>query len=113
MSSWRPESTTTKHSTSSDARYLSTGMLVDPHTAVGIGVTERARSSIAGPIVTLSTAHPAKFPDAVERATGVRPQLPAHLADLMERPEYVTDLPNDLGAGRAVRRGPRSPVNAR
>ena len=77
--------------------YLSTGVLVDPHTAVGIGVTQRARSSIAGPIVTLSTAHPAKFPDAVERATGIRPQLPAHLADLMERPEYVTELPNDLG----------------
>ena len=77
--------------------YMSTGVLVDPHTAVGIGVTERARSSIAGPIVKLSTAHPAKFPDAVERATGVRPQLPAHLADLMERPEYVTELPNDLG----------------
>jgi threonine synthase len=78
--------------------YMSTGVLVDPHTAVGIGVTESVRSTITGPIVTLSTAHPAKFPDAVERATGVRPQLPAHLADLMMRPEYVTELPNDLGA---------------
>ena len=78
--------------------YSSTGMLVDPHTAVAIGVTERVRSSIAGPIVTLATAHPAKFPDAVERATGVRPPLPAHLADLMERPEHFTRLPNDLGA---------------
>ncbi len=76
--------------------YASTGMLVDPHTAVGVGVVERVRSSIAGPIVTLATAHPAKFPDAVERATGVRPRLPAHLADLMERPEYITELPNDL-----------------
>ncbi len=76
--------------------YASTGMLVDPHTAVGVGAVERVRSSIAGPIVTLATAHPAKFPDAVERATDVRPQLPAHLADLMERPEYVTELPNDL-----------------
>jgi threonine synthase len=76
--------------------YMSTGVLVDPHTAVGVGVTEQLRSSIAGPIVTLSTAHPAKFPDAVERATGVRPQLPLHLADLMERTEYVTDLANDL-----------------
>ncbi len=54
--------------------------------------------SIAGPIVTLATAHPAKFPDAVERATGVRPPLPTHLADLMERPEHITRLPNDLGA---------------
>jgi threonine synthase len=48
--------------------------------------------------VTLATAHPAKFPDAVERATGIRPALPAHLADLLERPEYFTRLPNDLSA---------------
>ncbi len=78
--------------------HASTGMLLDPHTAVGVGAVERVRSSIDGPIVTLATAHPAKFPDAVERATGIRPQLPAHLADLMERPEYITHLPNDLGA---------------
>jgi threonine synthase len=78
--------------------YESTGMLVDPHTAVGVGAAERVRSSVSGTIVTMATAHPAKFPDAVERATGVRPQLPPHLADLMERPEYVTELPNDLDA---------------
>ena len=48
------------------------------------------------PMVTMATAHPAKFPDAVERATGVRPALPEHLADLMERPERTTVLPNDL-----------------
>jgi threonine synthase len=78
--------------------YASTGMLVDPHTAVGVGVAERLRSLVAGPIVTVATAHPAKFPDAVERATGIRPRLPAHLADLMERREYVTELPNDLDA---------------
>jgi threonine synthase len=46
----------------------------------------------------MATAHPAKFPDAVERATGIRPPLPAQLADLMGRPEFVTELPNDLGA---------------
>jgi threonine synthase len=46
--------------------------------------------------VTLATAHPAKFPDAVERATGVRPPLPAHLAELFERPERTMQLPNDL-----------------
>jgi threonine synthase len=59
----------------------------------------------------LGTAHPAKFPDAVERATGVRPPLPPHLADLMERPERFTVLPAEQGAveafirdrGRAVR----------
>jgi threonine synthase len=77
--------------------YAATGMLVDPHTAVGVGVAERMRPSIDGPIVTLATAHPAKFPDAVERATGVRPALPAHLADLMQRREHFTQLPNDLG----------------
>jgi threonine synthase len=78
--------------------YGSTGMLIDPHTAVAVGAVERVRSSIVGPIVTLATAHPAKFPDAVEQATGIRPQLPAHLSDLMERPEHVSKLPNDLVA---------------
>jgi threonine synthase len=65
---------------------------------VGVGVAQRLQSSIDGQIVSLATAHPAKFPDAVERATGIRPQLPAHLADLMTRPEYVTELPDDLAA---------------
>jgi threonine synthase len=72
-----------------------TGMLIDPHTATG---TAAARLLSAGrPTVTLATAHPAKFPDAVERATGVRPPLPAHLADLFERTERITSLPNHLG----------------
>ena len=48
-------------------------------------------------MVTLSTAHPAKFPAAVKAASGIEPALPAHLADLMERKERVTLLPNDLG----------------
>jgi threonine synthase len=47
-------------------------------------------------MVTLATAHPAKFPDAVEKATGVRPALPEHLADLFDRPERTQTLPNDL-----------------
>jgi threonine synthase len=76
-------------------------MLVDPHTAVGIGAAERVGRSIRGPIVTLATAHPAKFPDAVERATGIRPRLPARLADLMDRQEHFTELPNDLQAVQA------------
>ena len=50
------------------------------------------------PVVALSTAHPAKFPDAVERATGIRPALPPHMADLMERQESFTVLPNDQAA---------------
>ena len=49
-------------------------------------------------MITLATAHPAKFPDAVERATGVRPQLPEHLANLYDLPERTTNLANDLAA---------------
>ena len=50
------------------------------------------------PMMTMATAHPAKFPDAVERATGVRPPLPPHLSNLFDLPEHVTRLPNDLAA---------------
>ena len=71
-----------------------TGLLIDPHTATA---TAAARSLGSDhPIVTLATAHPAKFPDAVERATGVRPPLPAHLADLLERTERTVTLPAEL-----------------
>ena len=71
------------------------GMQIDPHTAVGVkAARENLREGI--PMVTMATAHPAKFPDAVERATGVRPALPEHLADLLERQERTTVLPNDL-----------------
>jgi threonine synthase len=49
-------------------------------------------------MVTLATAHPAKFPDAVEAATGIRPGLPARMGDLFQRPERVTRVPNDLAA---------------
>jgi threonine synthase len=52
----------------------------------------------ASPMVTLATAHPAKFPDAVEEATGVRPALPPRMADLYERSERVTRVANDLTA---------------
>jgi threonine synthase len=76
--------------------YRRTGLLVDPHTAVGLGAAAVCRSGDPVPMVTLATAHPAKFPDAVETATGMRPALPAHLADLWERPERTTTLPNDL-----------------
>ncbi len=71
------------------------GLLVDPHTAVAIGVTQRLRRP-GECVVTLATAHPAKFPDAVEKATGVRPELPAALADIFERPERTEHLPDDL-----------------
>jgi threonine synthase len=77
-----------------------TGVLVDPHTAVGIGAARAARRG-DGPMVALATAHPAKFPDAVEQATGIRPPLPARLADLFEREERYDVLPNDVDAVRA------------
>jgi len=75
--------------------YAETGILVDPHTAVGLGAAGHDPTRSV-PMVTLATAHPAKFPDAVEQATGIRPPLPAHLADLLDRPEHTTTLPNDL-----------------
>ncbi len=71
-----------------------TGYVLDPHSAVGMAAALEMKS--AGPIVTLATAHPAKFPDAVEKATGTRPTLPPHLADLMGRPENFDKLPNDF-----------------
>jgi threonine synthase len=81
-----------------ESTYRRTAMLLDPHTAVGVGVAERLAERLTNTVVTMGTAHPAKFPDAVERATGVRPALPAHLADLFERDEHFDVLPNDLGA---------------
>jgi threonine synthase len=76
------------------------GMFVDPHTAVGIASAEHCAEP-GVPTITLATAHPAKFPDAVAKATGVEPPLPEHLADLMQRTERIVDLPNDLQAVEA------------
>lgn len=90
------------HDTLSTIRsvYEEFGMLIDPHTAVGVkAAREQAEEGV--PMLTLATAHPAKFPDAVERATGVRPELPEHLADLFSKPERTNDLPNDLAAVEA------------
>jgi threonine synthase len=73
-----------------------TGQFIDPHTAVGVAVSEKeTRRDPAIPMVVLGTAHAAKFPDAVEAACGVRPPLPEWLADLNERPERCTVLPVD------------------
>jgi threonine synthase len=81
-----------------------TGYLADPHTAVGIGAAQRCRAAdreaTGRPVVCMATAHPAKFPDAVERATGIRPALPDHLADLFDRPERYDVLPADADAVR-------------
>ena len=77
------------------------GYLADPHTAVGIGAAQRLRRDPDERIICLATAHPAKFPEAVERATGVHPELPARLADLFDREEHCDELPNDLAAVQA------------
>jgi threonine synthase len=77
--------------------YGESGMLVDPHTAVGIASAE-ACAEPGVPTITLATAHPAKFPDAVKKATGVHPALPDHVADLFDRKERIVNLPNDLQA---------------
>ena len=77
--------------------YGESGMLVDPHTAVGIASAE-ACAEPGIPTITLATAHPAKFPDAVKKATGVHPALPDHVADLFDREERIVNLPNDLQA---------------
>ena len=81
--------------------HAETGLLVDPHTAVGIGAARVCREPGAA-TVALATAHPAKFGEAVERATGVRPTLPDHLADLHDRPERTERVAADLAAVEAV-----------
>ncbi|MEO1311329.1 MAG: threonine synthase [Pseudomonadota bacterium] len=77
-----------------------TGMLIDPHTAVGVAAARRARREVRldGVVVTLATAHPAKFPDIVETATGEKPALPERYCDLFEREERVARLPASTGA---------------
>ncbi len=72
------------------------GPVLDPHTAVGVIAAEAQRGDPSVPMITLGTAHAAKFPDAVEDACGTRPALPARMADLYERDERVVTVPNDL-----------------
>nr|WP_201159558.1 threonine synthase [Rhodoplanes elegans] len=74
------------------------GYLLDPHTAVAMAVAEKEPRDPSVPMVVLSTAHPAKFPDAVEAACGIRPGLPDWLADLSGRREHSTVLPADQAA---------------
>ena len=100
------------------ATYRSTGELLDPHSAIAVAAARQARRDPAIPMVALATAHPAKFPDAVERATGIRPELPEFLADLYQRPERLTLLPNDLAAiqqfiGAHTRPSAAAPLRAR
>lgn len=82
--------------------HAATGYLADPHTAIGIAAARALPCAGGIPTVAMATAHPAKFPDAMERATGHRPALPPRMADLFEREERFTVLPNDLTAVEAA-----------
>jgi threonine synthase len=75
--------------------YRETGYLADPHTAIGLAAA-RECGPIGLPVIAAATAHPAKFPDAIETAVGFRPALPPLLADLYDRVETYTRAPNDL-----------------
>lgn len=76
--------------------YARNGMVIDPHTAVGVAASTQARAEgLVGPLVSLACAHPAKFPQAVQSAIGVVPKLPDFMADLFEREERLAVLAND------------------
>ena len=81
--------------------YENCGQLLDPHTGVGFAAAREANIDSSIPIVTLATAHPAKFREAVERATGVRPSVPARIGSLFEREERFERLPGDYDAVKA------------
>jgi threonine synthase len=76
------------------------GELIDPHTAVGLAAARADDGDPAIPMVTLATAHPAKFGDAVERASGRRPVLPGRVGNLFDREERYVSLPGDYAAVR-------------
>jgi threonine synthase len=78
------------------AVYEETGELLDPHSAIGVAAARSVRKDDGAPVVAVATAHPAKFPEAVAAAIGLRPTLPPRLAELMDRPERYATLPADL-----------------
>ncbi len=78
--------------------YDETGYLLDPHTAIGVKAAREVRRNNNIPMITLGTAHPVKFEEAVLRAGYEMPKLPHHLTDLMDREERLDVLPADLKA---------------
>ena len=77
--------------------YDETEYLLDPHTAIGVGAARQCRRDKATPMVTLATAHPVKFPEAIEKSgVGITPELPVHMSDLFDRPEKYDVLDNDI-----------------
>lgn len=91
--------------------YQQTGMVIDPHSAVGLAGARQARASGLvsrdTPIISLACAHPAKFPDAVQSSCGIYPELPEHLADLMQRDDVMLTAENDMEAVQALMRAER------
>jgi threonine synthase len=89
-----------------------TKVMLDPHSAVGVAAARAHRAKHGGdvPMVALATAHPAKFPDAIEKAIGRRPDMPPHLADLMTLPERIVRLPNSIAAVEDYIRGHARPL---
>ena len=91
--------------------YKQTGMVIDPHSAVGLAGARQARASglvsQGTPIISLACAHPAKFPDAVKSACGIYPDLPKHLANLMQRDDAMLTAENDMEAVQALLRAER------
>lgn len=81
--------------------YAQSGYLLDPHTAIGVRAARNVRRSRDYPMVTLGTAHPVKFSEAVAQAGLEQPELPGHLSDLMTRQERFEVMPNDLAAVQA------------
>lgn len=83
---------------------MNAGLLVDPHTAVGLVALDKLRrgGKITGRAICLATAHPAKFPEAVERASSVHPALPARYSGLMSAREQMVAAPAEIGAIRAI-----------
>ncbi|MDH5773255.1 MAG: threonine synthase, partial [Rhodospirillaceae bacterium] len=76
--------------------YAENKMLLDPHSAIGLGAARASRNNSGAPVIVLATAHPAKFPDAVMQAANQHPELPPHLADLLSRPERSEILQNSV-----------------
>lgn len=83
------------------------GQVFDPHTAIGLVAAKACRADPAIPMITLGTAHAAKFPDAVEAACGIRPELPHRMADIYQRKERLVTIANDLDQLETHIRGER------
>jgi threonine synthase len=93
------------------ATYRDTGVVVDPHTAVAVGAARRRVAAGAGPVVAVATAHPAKFPETVIEATGMRPEVPERLAAVMARAERYETVAADIDeVRRLVRRFAGAPA---